>query len=56
MEMEKSRPVVRSLRLRIVYTKAGAWVEGAGFYENGAPTARTEMRNCLFAPVGGEKM
>lgn len=33
MEMEKSRPVVQSLRLRLLYTKAGAGVEGPGFYE-----------------------
>lgn len=31
MEMEKSRPMVRSLWL--VYTKARAGVEGLGFYE-----------------------
>lgn len=31
--MEKARPVVRSLWLRKVYTKAGAGGEGPGLYE-----------------------
>lgn len=26
-----------------------------GFMKNGALTATKEMRNCLFAPAGGEK-
>lgn len=33
MEMEKTRAVVRSLWLRLVYTKAGAGVDRPGFYE-----------------------
>lgn len=57
MEMEKTRPVVRSLYLRQMHTKRQELkLKGLlGFEKKCALTARTELRNCLFAPVGGKK-
>ncbi|KAI9519712.1 hypothetical protein NQZ68_025851 [Dissostichus eleginoides] len=39
-----------------VYKRLELGLKGQGFMKNDAQTDRTEMRNCLFAPVGGEKM
>lgn len=47
--------VVRTLWSKLVYTKLEPGLKGLGFMENCALTARTEMRNCLFAPVRGRK-
>ena len=38
-----------------VYKRLELGLKGQGFMKNDAQTDRTEMRNCLFALVGGEK-
>ena len=54
MEMEQTRPVVEEPVADVSVHKE--WeLMGWGFMKNGALTARTEMRNCLFSPVGGGK-
>ena len=50
--MEKSRPVVRSLWAG-VHKRRELGLKGQGSMKKCTLTARTEMRNCLFAPVGG---
>lgn len=50
-----TKPVVKSLYLRQIFKKAGADDEGPGSVKKRVLTARTELRNCLFAPVGGGK-
>lgn len=55
-----TRPVVKSLYMRKIYTKRQELrLKGQVLFKkkkkNRALTARTELRNCLFAPVGEKK-
>lgn len=54
--MEKTRPVVRSLRLRLVYTKTGAGVEVPGFYDKWCSDSQNRDEKLSVCTSWREKM
>lgn len=57
MKEGKSRPVVKKpvAQTSSVHNGRKLGLKSWGFMKNGALTARTEMRNCLFVPVRWKK-